>query len=249
MGQTSGWWPGPWRPPESIALSAPRPADFDAFWDAKLQALAAIPANPVLASVAIGNTNLAYSKLTLDNIWGTHIQGQLARPVAGGKFPALLIVQWAGVYPLQPSWVTERAQEGWLVLNIQAHDLPIDLPESFYNEQAAGPLKDYYDIGNDDRDESYFLRMYLSCYRAAEYLTQRADWDGKTLVVLGQSQGGHAVVDDGGAASKNFGGAGDCACRLRHAGDRNRAGARVAELVCARRGQRPGASARRQPVF
>jgi cephalosporin-C deacetylase len=176
--------------PESIALSAPRPADFDAFWDAKLQALAAIPANPVLASVAIGNTNLAYSKLTLDNIWGTHIQGQLARPVAGGKFPALLIVQWAGVYPLQPSWVTERAQEGWLVLNIQAHDLPIDLPESFYNEQAAGPLKDYYDIGNDDRDESYFLRMYLSCYRAAEYLTQRADWDGKTLVVLGQSQGG-----------------------------------------------------------
>ena len=32
--------------------------------------------------------------------------------------------------------------------------------------------------------------MYLSCYRAAEYLTTRPDWDGKTLVVQGGSQGG-----------------------------------------------------------
>ncbi len=32
--------------------------------------------------------------------------------------------------------------------------------------------------------------MYLSCYRGAEYLTKREDWDGKTLVVMGTSQGG-----------------------------------------------------------
>jgi cephalosporin-C deacetylase-like acetyl esterase len=32
--------------------------------------------------------------------------------------------------------------------------------------------------------------MYLSCYQSAEYLTLRSDWDGKTLVVMGGSQGG-----------------------------------------------------------
>jgi cephalosporin-C deacetylase-like acetyl esterase len=32
--------------------------------------------------------------------------------------------------------------------------------------------------------------MYLSCYSAAEYLASRDDWDGKTLVVCGGSQGG-----------------------------------------------------------
>ncbi len=32
--------------------------------------------------------------------------------------------------------------------------------------------------------------MYLSCYRAAQYLTECPDWDGKTLVVTGGSQGG-----------------------------------------------------------
>jgi len=34
--------------PTQLQPSVPRPADFDAFWDAKLKALAAIPINPVL---------------------------------------------------------------------------------------------------------------------------------------------------------------------------------------------------------
>ena len=32
--------------------------------------------------------------------------------------------------------------------------------------------------------------MYLSCYRCAEYLANHPEWDGKTLVVMGGSQGG-----------------------------------------------------------
>ena len=175
--------------PEKIPLSATRPDDFDAFWKSKVEELQRVPANPKLESVDIGKTNIAYWKISMDNIRKTHIRGQLARPTSGEKFPALLIVQWAGVYPLQKNWATDRAAEGWLVLNIEAHDLPIDEPESFYKEQFAGPLKNYWSIGNTNRETSYFLRMYLSCYRAAEYLSQREDWDGKTLVVMGGSQG------------------------------------------------------------
>ena len=178
--------------PDRIALSAPGPDDFDAFWKAKLQELEQTPADPRLEPVSIGKADLAYWKITMGNIRGSHIYGQLARPAQGQKFPALLVVQWAGVYGLQRSWVTDRAAEGWLVLNIEPHDLPIDQPEAFYKEQqqAGGPVHDYWSIGNDDRETSYYLRMYLSCYRAADYLAQRDDWDGKTLVVMGGSQGG-----------------------------------------------------------
>jgi cephalosporin-C deacetylase-like acetyl esterase/mannose/cellobiose epimerase-like protein (N-acyl-D-glucosamine 2-epimerase family) len=175
--------------PEKITPAASKPADFDAFWEGKLKELAAIPPNPQLEKGESNKANVDYWKITLDNIRGTHIHGQVARPKEGEKFPALLIPQWAGVYPLQKSWATDRAAEGWLVLNIEAHDLPIDEPEAFYKEQFAGPLKDYWAIGNDDRDTSYFLRMYLSCYQAAQYLTGRPDWDG-TFVVSGGSQGG-----------------------------------------------------------
>jgi cephalosporin-C deacetylase-like acetyl esterase len=175
---------------DKIKPAAERPADFDAFWKEKLKELAKVPANPKLEPADGGKVGVAYWKVTLDNIRGSHILGQVARPEKPGKFPALFIPQWAGVYPLQKGWVSDRAAEGWLALNIQAHDLPIDNPQSFYNEQAAGPLRNYVAIGNDDRETSYFLRMYLSCYQAIEYLKTRDDWDGKTLVVAGTSQGG-----------------------------------------------------------
>ena len=162
--------------PEKISVAKPRPQDFDAFWQAKLKELESVPANPKLQIVDVGNETLSYSKITMDNIRGSHIYGQLARPAQGNKFPALLILQYAGVYGLKTSWVTDRAKEGWLALNIEAHDLPIDRPESFYQEQNNGPLREYQSIANDDRDASYFLRMYLSCYRTLEYRFIREDW-------------------------------------------------------------------------
>jgi cephalosporin-C deacetylase-like acetyl esterase len=185
--------------PSRIAPSAPRPANFEAFWQAKVNELARVPARPVLeptdsGMATSGMATVDYWKITLDNIRGTKVRGQLARPKTGNKLPALLIVQWAGVYPLDKSWATSRAREGWLTLNINAHDLPIDAPADFYKQQAITALNNYPAIGNEDRDASYFLRMYLSCYRAADYLAGRKDWDGKTLVVMGTSQGGLQAI-------------------------------------------------------
>lgn len=176
--------------PEEIKRSSARPDDFDAFWDSKIKELATTPMNPILERGEWTKTNIEYFKITMDGFRKSKIHGQLARPAGKEKLPALLIVQWAGVYPLQKDWVGWPANEGFLVLNIQAHDLPIDEPQSFYKEQSDGPLRDYVAIGNRNRENSYFLRMYLSAYRAAEYLTQRPDWDGKNLVACGTSQGG-----------------------------------------------------------
>ena len=84
----------------------------------------------------------------------------------------------------QPQYavVTQHAAEGWLTLNIEPHDVLPDQPKSYYDALPAA-IKNYESIGNDDRDKSYYLRMYLSCVRAVEYLKTRADWDGKTIVV------------------------------------------------------------------
>ncbi|WP_425616660.1 acetylxylan esterase [Anatilimnocola sp. NA78] len=180
--------------PDKIKASSPPPADFDDFWKAKIAELDAVPMNVQVEKVDIGDPKIEYYKVTMDNIRGRKIYGQLAKPVGGEKLPALLQVQWAGVYPLNRDWVVGPAKQGRLAFNIIAHDLPIDQDAKFYQDKAAKELNDYPGQGNDDRETSYFLPMFLSCRRAVDYLTQRPDWDHKHLVVQGGSQGGYQAI-------------------------------------------------------
>jgi cephalosporin-C deacetylase-like acetyl esterase/lysophospholipase L1-like esterase len=176
--------------PEKLLPSVPRPADFDRFWKSKIQRLQAVPANPVLTPKPSDKPGVEYATITMDHIDGRHIHGQLARPDRPGKYPGLVIFQWASPpYPLQKTWVTDRAAEGWLALNIEPHDVLPDQPAAYY-EALPPELKQYQRIGNNDRDRSYFLQMYLADYRAVDYLASRPDWDGRTLVVTGTSMGG-----------------------------------------------------------
>jgi len=176
--------------PTHLAPVVPRPADFDAFWAEKLQQLAAIPPEPVLTPGDSGRPGIEYATLRLNNLRGAHVYGQLAKPAGPGPFPAVLMMQWAGgPYPLQKAWVVDRAAEGWLVLDVAAHDVPVDLPQSFYDALPA-LIKNYSSLYNNDRDRNYFLQMYLGDYRALDYLAGRPDWNGRILVVNGTSMGG-----------------------------------------------------------
>lgn len=176
--------------PEQLGPVAPRPADFDAFWATKIAMLQNIPANPVLTPGESGKEGVEFATLRLDNIGDSHVYGQLARPARAGKFPAVLMMQWAGgPYPLQKSWVVDRAAQGWLALDVEPHDVPCDMPQSFYDELPA-IIRQYHMIYNDDRERCYFLRMFLGDYRALDYLASRPDWDGRILVATGGSMGG-----------------------------------------------------------
>lgn len=176
--------------PTQLQPSAPRPDDFDAFWESKIKALHQIPENAELTPRDSGQPDVEYSTIKMDHVDGTHVYGQIAKPNKEGKFPALVIFQWASPpYPLQKQWVTDRAAEGWLALNIEPHDVLPDQPQAYY-DALPKEIKNYQSIGNNDRDKSYFLNMYLRDYRAIDYIANRADWDGKTLVVMGTSMGG-----------------------------------------------------------
>lgn len=167
--------------PAKFEPSVPRPADFDAFWDSKLEELAEIPIHPVLAPEQTDVSNVDLFTVKLDSV-GSHVQGYLAKPSREGKFPALVIYQYAGVYALQRKTVTDRAAEGWLAFDVDSHDLPPD--------EATGVPRNYQTLGNTDRETSYFLTMYLRDARAIDYIATRPDWDGKTIVIMGTSMGG-----------------------------------------------------------
>ena len=167
--------------PSRLKPSTPRPADFDSFWGAKLKALGEIPIKPVLTPGQANKAGVDLYTVQLDSL-GSHVQGYLAKPSKEGKFPALVIFQYAGVYALQPNTVTDRAAEGWLAFDVDSHDMP--------PSQASGIGTNYPSIGNTDRETSYFLNMYLRDSRAVDYIAGRPDWDGKTIVIMGTSMGG-----------------------------------------------------------
>ena len=96
--------------PERIT-APPKPADFDSFWAGKLAALKQIPINAKLEPVASDNPAVDLYVLTADSLNST-LHGYLAVPKAPGKHPALVYYQYAGVYSLQKSLVTDRAAEG-----------------------------------------------------------------------------------------------------------------------------------------
>jgi cephalosporin-C deacetylase-like acetyl esterase len=65
-----------------------------------------------------------------------------------------------------------------------------DQPESYYADLENGELKTYWLQGLTSRDEVYFRGMYLRLLRTIDFLTKQPEWDGKRLLVIGESQGG-----------------------------------------------------------
>jgi cephalosporin-C deacetylase-like acetyl esterase len=168
--------------PTKIGLATPRPADFDSFWSEKLSAQEKVPIHAALTPVRTDTPGVEMNSFVLDAL-GSKAQGYVARPIAEGKYPAIILLQYAGVYALNANSVAVRAAEGWLTINVDAHDkLPSD--------PAGNAPRNYAAVGNTDREKSYFLNMYLRDSRALDYLMTRPDWDGKTIVLMGTSMGG-----------------------------------------------------------
>ncbi len=176
--------------PRKLRPVAPRPKDFDAFWTRKLGELRAIPENAVVTPGESDRPDVEYATIRMDGPGAGHTYGQIARPKTPGKYPALALFQWASPpYPLQKSWATGLAAKGFVVLNIEPHDVLPTEPPAYY-QALPDALKNYASVNRDDRERSYFVDMALRDVRAVDYLAKRPDWDGKTLVVTGTSMGG-----------------------------------------------------------
>lgn len=178
--------------PEKLQPSMPVPNDFDTFWAAQKKALAEVKMETKLTPV-----KSPFAKVdafdTQVTCLGAPVSGYYGRPkdAKPKSCPAILFVHGAGVGDSTLNALAWSEREGGMLsMDINAHGLPNGKPKAFYEEQAAGALKDYRFQGRDDREKNYFKGMFLRVIRAIDFMTAQPEWDGKTLIVYGSSQGG-----------------------------------------------------------
>lgn len=185
--------------PEQIKPVVQEPEGFDNFWQEGKDALGKIPIGAQRIPYAEKSTaTLDAYQVSFQNVagpsnWGaSRIYGILTEPKAPGKYPALLRVPGAGVYGV--SGIVKEALENTIVLSIGIHGIPLTLDDSVYNSISRGAIDTYYTYNLDSRDKYYYRRVYLGCIRAVDYLASLPNWDGKTLAVIGSSQGGALAI-------------------------------------------------------
>jgi cephalosporin-C deacetylase-like acetyl esterase len=177
--------------PGKIQPSLPPPADFDAYWSSQKARLAAVPVNARLTPVEPAGKTAEVFDLQADSV-GAPLSGYFARPrgAAPKSLPAILTVHGAGVRGSSRGSAEGWAAQGLLALDINAHGLPNGMPEEFYKNLADSELKDYRIRGRESRDTIYFNGMFLRLVRALDFLTAQPEWNGRTVIVSGSSQGG-----------------------------------------------------------
>ena len=177
--------------PLQIKPSLPVPEDFDAFWTEQKQKLARVPVNAKLTPVKSPQEKVECFDLQADCV-GMPVSGYFARPASAKarSLPIILTVQGAGVRNSSRESTAGWARDGFLAMDINAHGIPNGKPAQYYEELANGDLKDYRIRGRESRETVYFLGMFLRVLRALDFLTAQPEWDGRTVIVHGSSQGG-----------------------------------------------------------
>ncbi|MGY8673542.1 MAG: acetylxylan esterase [Verrucomicrobiia bacterium] len=183
--------------PLEIEPSLPVPDDFDAFWKQQKAALSKVPMKVELDKLPAGQALAFDVKISC---LGEPVSGYFAKP-SGAKPKSLPIILWvhgAGVRSSSLGNAVSGAGKGMLSMDINAHGSPNGKPGEFYKELAAGKLRSYRHEGREDRDTVYFKGMFLRIVRALDFLTSQPEWDGRTVAVVGHSQGGAQALVAGG---------------------------------------------------
>ena len=184
--------------PEGLKPGAKCPKDFEAYWIKLKKSLSAMPLNLKTATVFGTEADKGYGceDVEINCLGPEPVRGYLAKPekAAPGTLPIVLLVHAAGVKGSwcrsEPGNALKYAKMGTLCFDLNAHGMLNDQPDSYYDDLEKGELKAYWLQGLTNRDDVYFRGMYLRLLRTIEFLARQPEWDGKRILVMGESQGG-----------------------------------------------------------
>ncbi len=174
------------------------PEDFNKYWDQEKQSLKSLRMEVITKKAEIEEKGFVCFDTEINCPGPKPARGYFAKPEKAKvkSLPIVLLVHAAGV---KGSWCRSEIRDalryaqmgqGTLCFDLNAHGMLNGQPDEYYNKLEAGELKDYSVSGLENRENFYFRGMYLRLMRTIEFLTRQPEWDGKRILVIGESQGG-----------------------------------------------------------
>ncbi|HPF52237.1 MAG TPA: acetylxylan esterase [Draconibacterium sp.] len=184
--------------PENFKPATKRPKDFDKFWKAEKKALRKLPMELHRTPVEEADPGFVCYDMEINCTGPKPAWGYFAKPVNAkkGTLPIVLYVHAAGVNGdwclSKPETALEYAKKGngVLAFDLNAHGMLNGQPQKYYDDLQNGELRNYWEFGAENREENYFRGMYLRLLRTLDFLCSQPEWDGKRILVIGESQGG-----------------------------------------------------------
>ncbi|MDD4822068.1 MAG: acetylxylan esterase [Bacteroidales bacterium] len=184
--------------PEKYTPGTTYPKDLKSYWKAQRKELRALPMQVKSTTVSIDEKDYQCFDVEINCTGPKPVRGYLAKPISAKpkSLPIVLNLHAAGV---KGSWCRcepwsimpyAKMGNGTLCFDLNAHGMLNGQPEEYYAGLEVGELKDYYQIGLESKEDIYYRGMYLRIMRTLDYLCSLPEWDGKRIVVVGESQGG-----------------------------------------------------------
>ena len=191
--------------PEGFRAGYEEPADLMDYWNNQKMLLRALPMQVKTTALEVAEPyrgKYVCEDIEINCLGPAPVRAYMAKPVKAerGSLPIVILCRAAGV---SGAWCRCQVGEcvgnamlgnGALSLDLNAHGMLNGQTDDYYRMLENGLLRDYYEHNAADRETYYFRGMYLRLLRAIEYMTQQPEWDGKRILVIGESQGGGQAV-------------------------------------------------------
>jgi cephalosporin-C deacetylase len=196
--------------PENFIPALKRPDDFNRFWKNEKKTLRALPMHVKIEKVNNTDSGFVCSNIELNCSGTKPARGYFAKPVNAKpkSLPIVLQLHAAGVKGswclAQPISAVRYAKmgKGALSFDLNAHGMLNGQSQSYYDKLDSLELKNYPVIGIESRNDYYFKGMYLRLLRTLDFLCSQPEWDGKRILVMGESQGGGQALVAAGLDSR-----------------------------------------------
>lgn len=182
--------------PEKLT-GVPEPEDFDAFWQKQKAKLAAVPLKADMKKVKTG-ANADVYQVSVTCAGPRPVTGYLTIPknATEKSLPAQVNYQGYGTSIQQPPGDGPGDK---ISFTINAHGYDLAEDAEYYKEfleqiKSNGNGYAFDPQQNADPETAYFNGMALRVMRSLEFVKTLPQWDGRTLIANGGSQGGLQTV-------------------------------------------------------